>query len=60
MMSWERRVKAVAVLLLTLAAYPTHGGKFTSCGDEIEDLSTGIIYTAPQAFYGGAGEIIYQ
>ena len=27
---------------------------------EIEDLSTGIIYTAPQAFYGGAGEIIYQ
>ena len=33
MMSWERRVKAVAVLLLTLAAYPTHGGKFTSCGE---------------------------
>lgn len=27
---------------------------------EIEDLSTGIIYTAPQAFYGGTGEIIYQ
>ena len=57
MRSWERRVKAVA---FDLSGISYTWRQVHVLWGEIEDLSTGIIYTAPQAFYGGAGEIIYQ